>query len=438
MQIISLVFAGLILLGALLLTLPIASRSGMGSDFLTALFTATSATCVTGLVVADTWSQWSGFGQAVILLLIEVGGLGFMSAAALVVFLLRKKVGLRQRMLMAQALSVNEMSGVVRLQKWVLVGSLGIQLAGALILFIRFAPEYGLGRGAWWGLFHAVSAFCNGGFDVLGSLEPGAGLMLFQDDPIVLLTLMALIVLGGLGFFVWEEVIRLRSLKKCSVYTKLVLLTTLTLILGGAAVIGLLEWNNPQTLGQMPWWQKILNAGFQAVTLRTAGFAALPQGALTEAGRVFSILLMLVGGSSGSTAGGMKTVTVLVLFLFIFTRARGRRTVQVFRHTIPEEKVLDAVTVVVALVGLSLLGGIVISVLCPVSFLDALFEAASAISTAGLTTGITPLLTVPAKLLVIVYMYFGRVGVLTLSLGFLMGDKAVERIRYADTNLLIG
>ena len=205
-RIIAVVFAVIILLGASLLTLPVASRSGVSCGFRPALFTATSATCVTGLVLFDTWTQWSGFGQAVILCMIEIGGLGFISAAASVVFLLRRKVGLRQKMLMAQALGVSEMEGVVRLQKWVLLGSLMIQVTGMLVLFFHFLPNYGWEQAAKWGVFHAVSAFCNAGFDIVGNFAPGASMAFFQNDPVVLITLMVLIVIGSLGFFVWEEV----------------------------------------------------------------------------------------------------------------------------------------------------------------------------------------------------------------------------------------
>lgn len=437
-QIIPLVFLGIILLGTILLLLPAASRDGESCGLLGALFTATSATCVTGLVMFDTWSQFSGFGQGVILGLIEVGGLGFMSAASIVVFLMRRKVGLKQRMIMAQALSLNEMEGVVRLQKYVLVGSLGIQLIGALILFLRFLPTQGVATAAWWGMFHAISAFCNAGFDILGSIVPGASIRILNHDPVVCITLMALIVLGGLGFFVWEEMIRLHSWKKFSVYTKLVLSTSTVLILGGAAAFCLLEWNNPGTFGTMTPGQKILNGFFQSVTVRTAGFASVDQALLTDTGKGVSMLLMLIGGSSGSTAGGLKTVTLVVLLLFMWSRARGRQTVCVFKHSIPTEKVLDAVSIATILIGLSMFGALFISATSPVSFTDSLYESVSALATVGLTAGATGNLSIPAKILIIVYMYFGRVGVLTISLGFLMGDKAQERFRYAYTNLLIG
>ena len=437
-QTIAITFGVIILIGALLLTLPISSRSGESCDFLSALFTATSATCVTGLVMFDTWTQWSGFGQIVILCLIEVGGLGFMSAASLVVFLLRKKVGLKQRMVMAQALSVSDMDGVVKLQKYVLCGSLGIQFVGALILFARFLPDYGLRRAACWGIFHAISAFCNAGFDIFGYVAPGANMIAFNTDPVVCITIMALIVVGGLGFFVWEEVVRLHSWKKFSVYTKLVLATTVVLLIGGAAAFCILEWNNPATLGSMTAPQKVLNAFFQSVTIRTAGFTSIDQAGLTEAGKAVTIVFMLIGGSSGSTAGGMKTVTLIVLLLFLWSRIRGRGTVSVFKRTIPNTQVLDAMTIVSIVVGLAVFGGIFISVTSPVGFTDALYEAASALATVGLTAGVTPVLSIPAKILIIIYMYFGRVGVLTISLGFLMGNRAQERYRYANTNLLIG
>ena len=435
---IALTFGVIILLGTGLLMLPIASRGGISCGFRPALFTATSATCVTGLVLYDTWTQWSGFGQTVILLLIQIGGLGFMSVAALVIFAFRKKVGLRQRMVITQALSLNEMADAVRIQKWVLGGSLAVEFAGALILTLRFWPQYGFSQAITWGVFHAVSAFCNAGFDIFGSLGPGQSIAVWNHDPVVCITLMCLIIIGGLGFFVWEELVRVRNFRKFSIYTRLVLLTTGVLLLGGGMLMLVLEWNNPQTLGQMPTGQKILNGFFQAVTLRTAGFASVDQAQLTDAGKAVSILLMLVGGSSGSTAGGVKTVTMIVLLLFLWTRLRGRRSVTVFRRTIPQEKVLDAMTIVTIVMLLAVFGGVFICITSPVSFTDGLYESVSALATVGLTAGVTESLSIPAQFLIIIFMYFGRVGVLTISLGFLMGDRAEERFQYAQTNLLIG
>ena len=437
-KIIAVVFALIILLGTCLLMLPSASRDGVSCGFRPALFTATSATCVTGLVLYDTWSQWSGFGQVVILCLIQTGGLGFMSAATLLVFVLRRRIGLKQRLVMAQALSLNEIDGVVRLQRTVLIGSFSIEGIGALILTLRFWPEYGFSRALRWGVFHSVSAFCNAGFDIFGALEPGASLIPFQSDPVVLLTLGVLVVVGGLGFLVWEEIAEKRQFRRFSVYTRLVLVTTLVLLLLGWVLSCLLEWNNPGTLGGMSLGDKLLNGLFQSITLRTAGFAAIDQAQLTQAGKAASMMFMLIGGSSGSTAGGLKTVTFIVLVLFIAARARGKSSVCVFRRTIPQSQVLDAMTIAFIMIFLAMVGGVFISATSPVSFTDALYEAVSALGTVGLTAGATGSLSVPAQILIILYMYFGRVGVLTISLGFLTGDRAEERFRYAETSLLIG
>ena len=437
-KIIAVTFLILILTGAFLLTLPVATRDGQGCDFLRALFTATSATCVTGLTPFDTYTQWSDFGQGVLLCLIEVGGLGFMSMATLFVFLLRKRIGLKQRMVMAQALSLNDMEGVVRLQRTVIFGSLSVEALGAAILAAYFTPRFGFWKALWLGVFHSVSAFCNAGFDVFGFLEPGASLMTFQDDPLVLLTLGALVVIGGLGFLVWEELAERKPFGRMSVYTRLVLSTTGALLLAGWVLTCLLEWNNPDTLGNMPVWEKLLNGFFQSVTLRTAGFAAVDQGKLTEGGKAVSMVIMLIGGSSGSTAGGLKTVTFVVLVLFIWARLRGRSTVCAFRRTIPESQVLDAMTIAMAMLILAMFGAVFICATSPVGFTNALYEAISALATVGLTADTTLRLSVPAQWLIILYMYFGRVGILTISLGFLTGDRAAERFRYAQTSLLIG
>ena len=437
-KIIAVAFAGIILLGALLLSLPAASRSGISCGFRPALFTAASATCVTGLVLYDTYTQWSGFGQTVIISLIQIGGLGFMSAATMFVFLLRKRIGLKQRLVMAQALSVGDMDGIVRLQKTVLKGSFAVEGIGAAILFLRFLPEYGFGKALKWGLFHSVSAFCNAGFDILGCITPGVSLMEFQSDPVVLLTLGSLVVVGGLGFLVWQDLAQNRSFRKCSVYTRLVLVTSLGLILLGWLVTCLLEWNNPATLGPMTVADKLLNGLFQSVTLRTAGFAAIDQALLTDGCKGASLLLMLIGGSSGSTAGGLKTVSFIVMVLFLTARARGRSTVCVYKRTIPQTQVLDAMTIASIMIALAVFGGVFISATSPVGFTDALYESVSALATVGLTAGVTGSLSIPAQLLMILYMYFGRVGILTISLGFLTGDRAEERFRYATTNLLIG
>lgn len=437
-KVIAVAFALIILAGAGLLTLPAASRSGVSCGFLPALFTATSATCVTGLSLFDTYTQWSGFGQIVIIALIQIGGLGFMSAATLVVFALRRRIGLKQRLVMAQALSVSDMDGIVKLQKTVLVGSFSIEAIGAVILTLRFWPEFGFATAAKWGIFHSISAFCNAGFDIFGCLAPGSSLLEFQSDPVVLLTLGALVVIGGLGFLVWQEIAERKIFRRLSVYTRLVLLTTAGLLLLGWALTLLLEWDNPNTLGGLSVPDKLLNGLFQSITLRTAGFSSIDQAHLTEGGKAVSMVLMLIGGSSGSTAGGLKTVTFVVLMLFVGARARGKSTVCVFKRTIPENQILDAMTIALVMLFLAVFGGVFISATSPVGFTDALYESVSALATVGLTAGVTGSLSIPAQILMIIYMYFGRVGVLTISLGFLMGDRAEERFRYAKTDLLIG
>lgn len=437
-RLIALMFLLIIFTGTMLLMTPAAARSGVSCGFTSALFTATSATCVTGLVMFDTWTQFSGFGQIVILCLIQIGGLGFMSAASLVFFTMGKKVSMKQRLIMAQAMSVEDVSQVVRLQKLVLKGSFTIEGIGALILTLRFWPEFGFVKAAKWGIFHSVSAFCNAGFDIMGSEHPGMSVIPYNTDPVVCLTLSALVILGGLGFFVWEELIRVRRFKDLSVYSKLVLVITGSLLLLGTVGYLLLEWNNPGTIGNMTFAQKVLAAFFQSMTMRTAGFSGVDQAALTEAGKLFSVLLMLVGGSSGSTAGGMKTVTLMVMILFIWARLRGRENVTVFKKTIPNSQVLDAMTITVIMVALAVFGGLFVSINSGFSVVDSLFEAASAIATVGSSCAGSANLGLLSKYLIIVYMYFGRVGIVTISLGFMMDNRVKDRFRYAQTKLLIG
>ncbi len=437
-RIMAFAFLGIILLGTLLLDLPVASRDRHSAGLLTSLFTATSATCVTGLVLRDTWSQWSGFGQTVILCMIEIGGLGFMSAASLAYLTLRRRIGMRQQMVMAEAIGASSMSNVVGHQKKLLVRAFMVEGAGALVLTFRFLAEYPVSQALKLGIFHAVSAFCNAGFDILGFREPGSSLALYHTDPVISLMLSALVILGGLGFLVWDDVLREKRPRRWSVYTRLVLITTGVLLLSGMILTCLLEWDNPATLGPLPLGRKLLAAFFQSMTLRTAGFAGLDQASLTPAGKAVAIFMMLIGGSSGSTAGGLKTVTFVVLLMFLWNRMRGRYTVSVFHRTIADDHVLNAITIFILMVTLSFAGAAVIAATSPVDFTDSLYEAVSAIGTVGLSAGVTPKLSLPAKLMIMVYMYFGRVGVLTLSVGFLKKKPAGEKFRYANTDLLIG
>ena len=438
-RIMAVTFLCIIAAGTMLLCLPAASRSGKPAGFLTSLFTATSATCVTGLVMGDTYSMWTDFGQLVILLMIQIGGLGFMSAASLAYFTLRRKIGMRSRLVIAEAIGAgSDMSDVTEHQKRLMIRAFAVEGIGAVILTARFAFDYPFLLALKLGIFHSVSAFCNAGFDLLGFRAPGSSLALYHTDPVICLTLCALVILGGLGFLVWDDVLRERKPSRWNVYTKLVMITTGVLLLSGMILTCVLEWNNPHTLGKLSFFEKLLAALFQSVTLRTAGFAGLDQAMLTPASKGVSIFMMLIGGSSGSTAGGLKTVTLVVLLMFLWNRLRGRYTVSVFHRTIEDSHVLNAITIFIVMVGLSFFGGTFICATSPVAFADGLYEAVSAIGTVGLSTGITARLRPLAKMMLILFMYFGRVGVLTISMGFLKKKPAGEKYRYANTDLLIG
>jgi len=437
-QIIVLVFLGIVLLGGALLTLPEASQSGQPTSYLTGLFTATSATCVTGLVLVDSGTYWSTFGQVVILLLIQVGGLGFMTVVSIFYVVLKKKIGLRQRMVLAQAFSMNTMSGIVGMVKNVLAGALTAEGAGALLLTLCFLPRFGLGKALWYGVFHSVSAFCNAGFDILGDVQAGGSLLAYKTSLPVNLIIMALIVSGGLGFYVWGDIRKSRRFGKLSVYSKLVVIITGILIFGGALLVAILEWNNPATLGKLQPLQKILASFFQSVTTRTAGFNTIPQDKLTDGTKAVSTILMFVGGSSGSTAGGIKTVTLGVVLLSALGTARGSSHITAFRRSITREQIENASALVLLMFTLAAFGAIYISAANRCSFIDAIFETVSALGTVGLTAGLTPTLGAASRLILIFYMFFGRVGIMTISVGFMMSSRAEERIQYADTKLMIG
>ena len=438
MQITALVFVLIILVGAVLLMLPAASRDGHPVPFLTALFTATSCTCVTGLALVDTFTQWSGFGQVVMLLLIQIGGLGFMTIVSLFFFALDKKIGLKQRILMAQSLGLDNLNGIVKMVRKVLVRTLIVEGIGAALLFVRFLFQMPVGQALWWGIFHSISAFCNAGFDIMGAVEQGGSLVLYVGDPVVNAVLCVLIALGGLGFFVWDDILTNRAFKRFSVYTKMVLVISAVLTLGGAVLFALLEWNNPATLGSLPVGEKLLAALFQSVTTRTAGFYTIPQRNLTDSSLALTNILMLIGGSSGSTAGGMKTVTVGVLVLSVLSTARGRSRLTVCSRTIHPHQISDAVCVVGLVCGLAMICGMVLSVSNGLAFDVCLYETVSAIATVGLSTGITPDLNTVSHLMLIILMFFGRVGIMTISLGFLLSDRAKERYHYAETKVMIG
>ena len=432
-------FLIIILVGALLLCLPVSADNGQPTDFLNALFTATSATCVTGLITVGTATHWSDFGQMVILMLIQVGGLGFMTMASLASFLMRRTITLRERMVMSAGLNLTDNAGIVRLTRRVLLGTLTFEGIGAIVLSIRFIPQFGLLSGIKRGVFHSVSAFCNAGFDLMGTPErPYASVMDYVGDPVVCLTIMALIVIGGLGFFVWGDVWDTRRFRNFRLHTKLVLTTTGVLLVLGFGLTLLFEWNNPGTLGPLPWSDKMLGAAFQSVTLRTAGFNTIDQSALSGPTQALSCLLMLIGGSPGSTAGGIKTVAAAVLVLTTLSALRGRTTVSAFGRTIVPRGIMNAVTMMIVGVSLSLIGASAISYIETAPFHACLFEAVSAFGTVGLSMGLTPTLLPASKIILIMLMYLGRVGVLTLGVAVLMRRQEPPKMHYPEAQVMVG
>ena len=438
-RVVAISFALIILAGALLLTLPVASRDGESAGFFTGLFTATSATCVTGLILADTWIQWSLFGQAVILAMIQLGGLGFMTVLTLVSFALHRRIGLSERLVMVSTFNLNDLDGVVRVVRHALMGTFLLEGIGAVVLAWRMIPEFGVLGGVWRGIFHSVSAFCNAGFDLLGgrfgAFSSVAG---YNDDPVVLLTIAALIAIGGLGFFVWEDILRTRSFHRLSPYSKLVLAMTAALIFFGAVFFFVEEYANPAVFGEMPLGQKIYNSIFQSVTLRTAGFDAIGQGNLSDSSKAFSSIWMLIGGSSGSTAGGLKTVTAAVLLLTLRARLTGREQVTFRGRAVPYAQMLNAMTLVLVMGLIFLVSSMVISTLEGLPYVDCAFEVASAMGTVGLTTGITPTLSMFSQSLLILLMYTGRIGLLSFSIALAVRHGRPAKLRYPEMNVMIG
>ena len=437
-RLIVLVFLFIILLGAGLLCLPAASRSGEATPFLTSLFTATSATCVTGLIRVDTGTHWAMFGQVVILLLIQVGGLGFMTIACLFFFALRRKIGLRERMVLAQALGSDSYSGIVSLVRNILRGTAAVEGAGALILFFRFLPEFGFGKALWYGVFHSISAFCNAGFDVLADTDVGGSLCRYATDPVVNFTIMALIIIGGLGFAVWGDIRHNRRFSRMSVYTRLVIIITTVLIFGGAGIFAALEWNNPGTLGGLTPSQKLMAALFQSVTLRTAGFATFDQNALSDVSKAVADFLMLVGGSSGSTAGGAKTTTLLLVVLTAVSILRGEEDVHIFGRRIENDLLRRACSIVVVYLTLGAMATLAICAMQPEFTLQqVLIEVFSAIDTVGLTAGITRQLNTASRVLLILLMYAGRLGSMTFMI-LLTRRKPPAPVQYPTDKILVG
>lgn len=437
-QMILLIFLGFIVIGSILLCLPAASQDGRSIGFVDALFTATSATCVTGLVVVDTYTHWTIFGKAVILLLIQIGGLGFMTIATMLSFFLRRTIGMRQRLLMAESLSHENLQGVVRLVQHILIGTLLFEGVGAVILTLRFIPDYGLWGGFTKGVFHSVSAFCNAGFDLMGQNEPFSSLTAYGGDWVVNLTIMALIVIGGLGFMVWEDILQNRRWRRLRLHTKVVLTVTFGLILGGFIMISLLEFGNPNTIAHTDLSHKILVPMFQSVTARTAGFNSVPVGDMTRASLFVMIILMFIGGSPGSTAGGVKTSTVGILLLACFAVVRGQPDITVYGRRIKQSVVMKVMVILVIAIGIVILGTIALLALDDKDFMATVFEVVSAFGTVGLSLGITPQLSTASRLVLAVIMYLGRVGVMTAAFALSARHADEGGIRFPEGNIMVG
>ncbi len=408
-QIVILGFAGLIILGTLLLMLPISSRSGTPTSFGAALFTATSATCVTGLVVRDTATHWSAFGQFVILALIQTGGLGIIMAAAGFSLLSGRRISLRERSMMRDTFATQRVGGIVRLATFVFSVTFAIELIGAIIMLPSFFVRYGM-RGIWIAFFLSISAFCNAGFDILGKSDAlFPSLSEFATNPVVCLTICALIVVGGIGFITWNDVSNNKlHFKRYSLQSKIILVTSCVLILAPAVFFFFFEYPN------LPIVERLLASLFQSVTTRTAGFNVEDMSVMTEPGQALTIILMLIGGSPGSTAGGIKTTTLAVLLANFIAVSSRREEANLFGRRIEDDAIKQAGAILMMYVSLSLLGATALCLIEGLPYLACLFECVSAIGTVGITLGITPHLHVASRIILIAYMFLGRVGGLTL------------------------
>ena len=431
-QIIILGFLSMIVLGSLLLMLPFATQDGKGAVFSDALFTATSAVCVTGLILRDTATYWSIFGQSVILFLIQIGGMGIVTVSVAVAAFSGRKIGLMQRSTMQEAVSAYHVGGIVRLTKFILKISVCIELMGAVLLLPPFIRDFGVPKGLFYSLFHSVSAFCNAGFDLMGVKEPFSSLTSYSSQPFVNVTVMALIIIGGIGFLTWEDI---KNNKLCfrnyRMQSKVILTVTGILILLPALYFFFFEYS------ELPLGERVLSSLFQSVTTRTAGFNSTDLTSFSETGQMMMILLMLIGGSPGSTAGGMKTTTVVVLVASALSVFRKREQTQMFKRRIPDETVKSAATVFLMYIVLFLGGGMMISQLENLPLLTTLFETASAIGTVGLSLGITSQLGMVSQFILIMLMFFGRVGGLTLIFAALTGTET-NASNYPQERITVG
>ncbi len=431
-QIIIIGFALLILLGALLLTLPISTKDGEGASFLDALFTATSATCVTGLIVRDTASYWSFFGHLVILFLIQIGGLGVVTIAVSLFKLAGRNIGLKQRSTLQNAVSAHKVSGVLDLTKFIIKFTFSIELMGAILLLPVFCKDFGIIKGIWYSLFHSISAFCNAGFDLMGVNAPYSSLTAYVSHPWVNTVIMLLIVVGGLGFLTWEDILKHKfRIRRYSMQSKVILTVTLFLILLPAIYFYTVEYSDKGSS------QRILGSLFQSVTARTAGFNTMDLSLLGSAGVVIMITLMLIGGSPGSTAGGLKTTTFAVLISSVFSVIRRKDHTTFYGRRIPDDTARDASSLLVIYLVLFLVSGTVISEIEGLSLVSCLFETASAVGTVGVTMGITPELGAVSRCILMVLMFFGRAGGLTIIFATNSGRKVFSS-KLPQENITVG
>jgi len=415
-QTIALGFILIIAVGTVLLMLPIASKNGESAGFLNALFTATSSTCVTGLVVVDTYTNWTLFGQSVILLLIQIGGLGFIAIGVFFSIFMKRRIGLKERNLIQESVNTLQIGGTVRLVRKIVCYAAVFEGLGALLLMIRFIPQFGVAEGAWYSVFHSISAFCNAGFDLMGKFQPYSSLVLYEDDMLVNLVVMALIVIGGIGFIVWDDIsIHKWNVKKYLLHTKIVLFMTLILIVAGSLCFYFFEREN---LAALDAKGQILASVFGAVTPRTAGFNTIDTGAYTEGTRMLTVMLMFIGGSPGSTAGGIKTTTMMVILLYIWATLRNKSGLNIFGRRMDEDSIKKASTVFFINLILAAVCTLIMAGLETLPLSDILMEIFSAIGTVGISTGITRDITVASKYMLILLMYCGRIGSMSFALFF--------------------
>lgn len=428
-------FLTIITIGTILLMLPVSSKDGHFTPFLDSLFTSVSATCVTGLVVVDTFTHWTVFGQVVILCLIQVGGLGFITIGVMFSLILRRRIGLKTRGLLQESVNTLKLGGIIKLTKKIVQGTFCIEGIGALILGIRFCFDLGP-KGIYYGIFHAVSAFCNAGFDLMGFETEYNSLCNYASDPVVNIVIMALIIIGGIGFVVWDDIMvhRLRF-KKYSLHTKIVLVTTLFLVFAGAALFFIIEYNN--TMQGMNLGERILASLFSSVTTRTAGFNTIDSGALTGASKLIMVVLMFIGGSPGSTAGGIKTTTIFVLVVNLISGISRGHSGSVFKRRFDDEAVHKSSTVFLLNLLLAVIACIAILAVNRLAFEDVLFEVFSAIGTVGMSTGITRELNILSRIIIMLLMFCGRVGSLSFALSF-MQKKKVAPVYYPEEKISIG